>query len=627
MDELLREVYDPSSPSYRHFLTVPEITARFSPTQQDYDAVVAFAQANGMTVAKLTSDRLLIELTAAASAAENAFHVRMGVYQHPTENRTFFSPDREPTVDLNVPLWHIGGLDNYSIPRPLVKRPPAGQAGPQVNGSGPGGAYLPGDMRPAYYYSQALTGANESVGLVEFAGYEISDVTSTFDGAATATTNGSNYILTYTLGGVQYNIQINNVLVDGATSSAPYSGEPEDAEGEVVLDIAQAIGMAPGLQQVRVYIAPPGTEGSGGDYAIFDQMYEDNIAKQVSCSWYWDTYPTPLNNGTDDPIFEAMEAHGQNVFAASGDSGAYVPGEVPMPMADDYVVDVGGTDLTTSYAGGPWSSEGAWLYSGGGISSLSIPTWQEGVANSANGGSTTYRNVPDVAMEANFDNYVCAFGDCEGDWGGTSFAAPRWAGFLALANQVEEANYGTTLGFLNKSIYPIGEGSDYSNAFFDTDNDGTNDCCSQSVYYTAVRGYNLVTGWGSPEGCGLITALAGSCPLPTATVSPTSLGFSSKGDQPVTESTVLTNTGPSGLALVVLSIGTSGAYFSVTGGTCKDGLQMASQSSCSVRVTFAPAGCVNSTGALSISDNSTAGVHNVSLSGHTTACTPTPVQP
>ncbi len=446
-------------------------------------------------------------------------------------------------------------------------------------------------------------------------------MTLTFDGAATWTENGTNYILTYTLGGVQYNIQINNVLVDGATSSGPYSGQPDDAEAEVVLDIAQPIGMAPGLQQVRVYIAPPGTEGSGGDADIFNQMAEDGIAKQLSCSWYWLTN----DSSSLDKILKNLGADGQNLFVASGDSGAYEPGDIPMPMEDDYVVDAGGTDLTALYAGGPWSSESAWLYSGGGITNVTIPPWQVGVANSLNQASTSYRNVPDVAMEANFDNYVCAYGSCPtsltGAWGGTSFAAPRWAGYLALANQVEEANHDTTLGFINPLIYPIGEGSGYSAAFHDI-NSGNNGCCGQTTWYNSVTGYDLVTGWGSPAACGLIIALTGSCPLPTASVSPTSLGFLSKGDQPVTHTAVLTNNGPAGLVLVVSSIGASGTDFSVTGGSCTTSPQVAPENSCSVQVTFAPGGCVfNATGQLTIYDNSTAGVHTVSLTGNTSACT------
>lgn len=626
LDEFLREVNDPSSPSYRRFLTVPEFTERFAPTQEDYDAVIAFARASDMTVTKTFPNRLLIDVTAPVASVNKAFHLTIGVYQHPTENRTFISPDREPTVNLSVPLWHIPGLDDYSVPRPAVRMGPEGQGPVNGSGSGPGGAYLPGDMRPAYYWQQALTGSGQSVGLVEFDGYYICDVISTFNGAATATQNGSNYVLTYTLGGLQHNIQINNVLVAGATSSAPDPNQPLGDEGEVVLDIAQPIGMAPGLQQVRVYIAPFSTlpvYGGVGDYDIFEQMAQDDIAKQLSCSWYWNFDYNKLH-----PMLANLATDGLNVFAASGDYGAWPdnPNGDYYPMEDGSVVAVGGTVLTTSYAGGPWSSETSWVYSGGGISpdGVPIPSYQQtqGVINSRNGGSTVYRNAPDVAMEANQDNYVCYVSGCAENWGGTSFAAPRWAGYLALASQVEEANHDTTLGFLNPLIYPIGLGSGYSAAFHDIDDYSTNDCCGQSVWYEAVPGYDLVTGWGSPDGCGLISALAGSCPLPTASVSPTSLSFLSKGDQQVTDTTYLTNNGPAGLVLVYSSAGASAPYFSVTGGTCTTSPQVAPENSCSVRVTFAPGGCVvNATGQLSIYDNSTAGVHTVSLTGNTSACT------
>jgi subtilase family serine protease len=626
LDELLREVNDPSSPSYRRFLTVPEFTERFAPTQEDYDAVIAFAEANGMSVAKTFPNRLLIDVMAPVANLDKAFRLSIGVYQHPTENRTFISPDREPSLNFGVPLWHIAGLDDYSKPRPAVRMGPEGQGPVNGSGSGPGGAYLPGDMRPAYYWQQAVTGSGQSVGLVEFDGYRISDVTSTFDGAATWTANGSNYILTYTLGGLQHSIQINNVLVAGATSSAPDPNQAPGDEGEVVLDIAQPIGVAPDLQQVRVYIAPYSTlpiYGGVGDYDIFEQMAVDDIAKQLSCSWYWNFDYNELH-----PVLANLATDGLNVFVASGDYGAWPnnPNGDYYPMEDGSVVAVGGTVLTTSYAGGPWSSETSWVYSGGGVSpdGVAIPSYQQlsGVINSSNGGSTVYRNAPDVAMEANTDNYICYVSGCAENWGGTSFAAPRWAGYLALANQVEEANHNTTLGFLNSLIYPIGLGSGYSAAFHDIDDYSTNDCCGQSVWYEAVPGYDLVTGWGTPKNCGLITALAGSCPLPTDKVTPTSMTLISTDDQPATGTATLTNNGPSPLVLTVYSIQVSGSYFSLTGGTCTTNTQLASGSSCTAQVTFNPGGCVSPTsGQLVFSDNSTTGGRTVSLTGETRSCT------
>jgi hypothetical protein len=88
----------------------------------------------------------------------------MGVYQHPTENRTFYSPDREPTVDLPFPLWHISGLDNYSIPHPagLHKNPNPDVRSNATTGSGPSSSFLGSDMRAAYYGATALLPAAAS---------------------------------------------------------------------------------------------------------------------------------------------------------------------------------------------------------------------------------------------------------------------------------------------------------------------------------------------------------------------------------------------------------------------------------------------------------------------------------
>jgi subtilase family serine protease len=103
----LQELYDPSSSSYRHFLTVEEFTARFGPSQEDYDAVLHFAEANGLAVVSTSANRMNVDVKAPVAKIEKALHITMGVYQHPIENRTFYAPDREPTVDLPFQLWHI----------------------------------------------------------------------------------------------------------------------------------------------------------------------------------------------------------------------------------------------------------------------------------------------------------------------------------------------------------------------------------------------------------------------------------------------------------------------------------------------------------------------------------------
>ena len=79
--------------------------------------MVHFAKANGFTVTGGSRDAMDVQLKGSVANIETAFHVTMGLYHDPIKNRDFYAPDREPTVDLPFQLWHISGLDNYSIPR------------------------------------------------------------------------------------------------------------------------------------------------------------------------------------------------------------------------------------------------------------------------------------------------------------------------------------------------------------------------------------------------------------------------------------------------------------------------------------------------------------------------------
>ena len=478
LDELLQQLYDPGSTSYRQFLSVEEFTERFGPSQEDYDTVVNFAKENGFTVAGAAPNRLIVTVSGTVENIERAFSVKMGLYQHPTENRTFYAPDREPAVDLPVALWHITGLDNYSIPHPanLIR---VSEATKNTTGSGPNGYFIGSDLRAAYYGvtgTTALTGSGQSIGLVEFAGYNINDVNTYFEKVGQA-----------------FSVPIVGVSTDGSSLSC--TGSCDDTEQ--ALDIEEAISMAPGLASVRVFVSDT------SDVSIFNAMATSKpLAASLSCSWGW----SPADPASDDPIFKEFAAQGQNLFAASGDSGSYrTRSRYVYPADDAYVTSVGGTDLTTEGPGGAWLSETAWYDSGGGISPnrIAIPSYQKipGVITTANKGSTVYRNSPDVAAEANTDNYICYDGTCAGGWGGTSFAAPRWAGYLALVNQQLAANGQKTAGFINPSLYTIGVGASRGNDFHDITS-GSNGA------YSAVKGYDLVTGWGSPNSTGLITTLA-----------------------------------------------------------------------------------------------------------------------
>ncbi len=479
LDDLLQQIYDPQSPSFHKYLSVQEFTARFGPAESDYAAVLRFAEANGLAVIDTAANRMVVDVEGPASNIEKALHVTLGVYQHPTESRTFYAPDREPALDLDVPLLHISGLDNFTLPRAKNIRSSRQSANASGNasktGSGPGGQFVGSDMRAAYYGSGSLTGAGQSVGLFEYAGYEVSDVKNYF-------TNLKQSV----------NVPIHGVSLNGVSLKCPPSSCDDS---EQVIDIEMAISMAPGLSQVVVYVG-------NSDVSIFNQMAVDNSSKQLSCSWGWSDDESSL-----DPIFEEMAAQGQSVFVATGDNGSGTPGDVVWPADDPYITAVGGTDLTTTGPGGAWLSETGWNGSAGSPSKnkIPIPSYQQiaGVINSLNKGSTTLRNYPDVAAEANTNQYSCYDAVCNGGNGGTSYAAPQWASLTAMANQQAVAGGGTTLGFLNPALYAIGTGSSFDSDFHDITS-GSNG------KYSAVINYDLVTGWGSPIGADLINSLVGS---------------------------------------------------------------------------------------------------------------------
>ena len=229
LDKLLSQLYDPTSPNYRQFLSVAQFTEQFGPTDEDFQSVVEFVKAHGFTVTDMPANRLIVPIRGSASQIEKTFNVKMNLYQHPTEKRTFFSPNREPSLELSVPVKHIAGLDNYSIPHPLYRKGAAGSlALSNTTGSGPGGSFLGSDRRAAYYGGTALNGKGQSVGLMEFDGY--------------ATTDVQNYFKDV---GQTLSVPIKNVLLDGASAGS------DGDDTEQVIDIIDAISMAPGMFILR----------------------------------------------------------------------------------------------------------------------------------------------------------------------------------------------------------------------------------------------------------------------------------------------------------------------------------------------------------------------------------------
>ena len=507
-DQLRRDLYNPASPKYRQFLAPEQFAQQFSPSRSDYQKVIDFARSNGFTVTNMPSNRMILSLDGTAAQVEQAFHVHMNLYRDLQDKRNFYAPDREPTLTLSTPILAVAGLSNVSMPRPMIG------GGYQSGGNTP--VYYPYTMRTAYYGSGNLTGTGQCIGIGELQGYNIEEVVNTLqaNGNAQASYQSSgngNYIVSYTPPGTStaYSIPITNISVDGGSisptipppgynGSNAYYKQGLNDEAEVVADISQAIGIAPGAS-IYVYIAPWGDISDAQDLMsemTRQQSTTQTYCNQLSFSWGWSLQGYDTQLGT---IFETMASEGQAMFVSSGDSGGWNGGSL-YPAEDPNVIAVGGTELTLN-GSGSYVSEAAWPSSGGGISTDGFTSeFQGDVETACNHASPTLRNVPDVAMEANSDNYSCSlespYPNCATNWSGTSIATPRWAGFMALANQYavkqSRAPSGGSIGSIYDVIYTIGRSSAYTSNMRDITS-------GNNVIYNACPGYDLVTGWGSPN--------------------------------------------------------------------------------------------------------------------------------
>ena len=481
LTSLLERLYDPESPDFHQYLNPARFAELFGPTEADYQGVISFAISNNLKLKAAHPNRVLLEVEGTAGDIERAFGVHLNLYQHPGEDRLFFAPDADPSVSQAVPILDISGMDNFVIPRPMSINLKSAAHGPAPNsGSGTGGSYRGGDFRAAYLPGVSLTGVGQTVGLLEFDGYYASDIASYESQAGLAS------------------VPLQNILLNN------FSGSPGGNNVEVALDIEVAIAMAPGLSKVMIY---EGTQPN----SVLNKMATDNVAKQLSSSW---TYGV---NATSENIYRQFAAQGQTMFQASGDSGAYA-GAIATPADDPNLTIVGGTTLSTTGPNGGWGSETAWNWAnthsgtsatGGGIStSYSIPSWQSGMSMSASKGSTTMRNTPDVALTA--DNIMVVYNNgTSGVVGGTSAAAPLWAGFMALVNQQALAGGQANVGFLNPALYSLAKGAAFTSGFHDITTGNNTNSSSPTKFFSAT-GYDLCTGWGTPTGQFLINALSGN---------------------------------------------------------------------------------------------------------------------
>jgi hypothetical protein len=487
-------VSDPTNPSFRQYLTVDQFAATLGPTASNYEAVKDWAQSVGFTISATYPNRLLVDVTATAAQIEEALFANLVFRQRP-DGSLFYSLERDPTICAasTVPILFISGLDNRVLATP-------------GGGSAPNGNYDSVDFRAAYASCTTSTGSSQSLGIFALDGYTASDITTYECRSGLATCDPTNTVI---LSGTVPTVT--NVLIDGAT------GKPVGKSGtlETTADISLAIAMAPGLKQVTVYEAP--NNGSAANHNdILNAMASNTSAKQFTSSWFFNV------DKNTQPILYAMALQGQTLFQCSGDSGSSSWSGDPGDIRDEDAVTVAGaTQLTMTGPPQTYGSETTWNIAGQGASgggfanAVVIPTYQEPFDLAASG-KPSFRQLPDISMVGT-GTYV-VIGGANGFFAGTSAAAPLWAGYTALANDIANTSKLAPVGFANPFLYFVAANSSaVYNANFNDINDSSSSAGSGQPFstwtpstgglpFTAGSGYDLVTGLGTPK-CALLNAL------------------------------------------------------------------------------------------------------------------------
>lgn len=558
-------VTTPGSRQYGRFLSVRRFAQRFGADGAALARVRRALRADGLRIVKTYANHLSIIVSASAGTIERAFATHLAQVRTADGRRTIVNTTA-PTLpaSLGTDVEAVLGLDGLADPSPVGigghrTRPDAARSGQRAGRLGPGtsdarahatGAPQPcsaatsaaapnpyfgytADMMASAYgvpslFAQGDFGQGQTIALYEIESLNPADI------AAYQACYGTGARVTIRP------VDQNDPVDSGA-----------DGDGEAALDVEQIIGMAP---RASIIVYQASQSDANADGALLSAIASQDAGKIVSISYgECEAIVGQAAAQYESKLFEEMAAQGQSVLASSGDQGSEAcsppDGEdltsldVSDPASQPSVTAVGGTSLYSGSATSavPWNgsnalTEGIWnsgsfqqggqtvgAATTGGISSLwAMPSYQSSAAASlgvvggytASGhcGAAACREVPDVSADGDPSTGAVIYaatgsngngGSAWQTYGGTSAAAPLWAGFTALTNVLPNCR-GLSVGGLDPALYALA-GADYAGYFRDitapsaftaaTSNDTTG---QNPGVYPVGPGYDLATGLGSP---------------------------------------------------------------------------------------------------------------------------------
>jgi uncharacterized protein (TIGR03437 family) len=520
--QLLLDQQNPNSANYHHWLTPEQYADRFGVSTDDLTKMTNWLESQGLTIASVARGRNWIAVNGDASGIESAFQTE--IHQYLANEEKHFAAAQEPSVPAAFAgvVLKIRGLNDFRMKAKRILRKPASEPSltPHYTGSDGENFLTPNDVAAIYdiapLYTAGFNGKGQSLVIVGQTRVNLSDIEQ-FRSSYGLPTNDPKPI-----------------LVANSPDPGIQSGDLDEAD----LDLELSGAVARNATILYVYSTDV---IQSVQYAI-----DQNLAPVISQSYGSCEPETPASDATAfQQMAQQANAQGITWFAASGDSGgadcddAQNPGlSVDLPGSVPEVTSLGGTEFVE---GGKqyWrstnssSGESAISYipettwndsvtdgepsSGGGGASIYFPkpSWQTGTGVPADNA----RDVPDVSLNssADHDGYFVYTGGSLQVYGGTSVAAPTFAGVITLLNQYlvsTGAQSSPGVGNINPKLYSLAKTEPA--AFHDVTT-GNNivtvscgrrsvGCSATAVGYSAGKGYDQATGLGSVDVYRLITA-------------------------------------------------------------------------------------------------------------------------
>jgi subtilase family serine protease len=583
LDALIAAQQNPASPLYHQWLTPDAFAARFGVAQSDLDKVQSWLQQQGFSIDSVARSKNIIRFSGTVSQVEQAFSTQMHYYTINGVRHFAPSTALSVPAAIAPTVLSIRNLDDlrprsHAIFRKTARPRPAFTGG--TNGLFAGAVlFAPGDIKTVYdinpVYQGGYNGSGQSITVVGQSAIQLTDIAN-FQSAAGLTANPPSLDLVPDSGTStvyadgdeaesDIDIEWSGAIASGANINFVYTGSNPNygAFDSIIYAIDNKIGTI-----ISSSYGECETELGGQTLETYFQQAASQGQTVMSASG---------DDGSTDCFIGANSTSPPNPTLAQQEALA-----VDYPASSAYVTGMGGTEISSTADGGDylipgdgyWETAGAndvidsalkyipevaWnddlancgypdclSASGGGASALfAKPSWQTGVPGIPSDGK---RDVPDLALYAspNYPGYLFCSSDqtawntsqqpiqessCTSGFedsatgnltiaGGTSFAAPSFAGMLALINQ--KAGYTTGQGLINPTLYTLAANSaTYASAFHDITT-GNNDClagsadCSSDAGFSAGVGYDQVTGLGSID----VNNLANAWPASTGT-SPT----------------------------------------------------------------------------------------------------------